>query len=701
MRNATILIVEDDAILAMNLRRMISLMGYTVAGPFASGEVAIAFLAENSVDLVLMDIELAGTMNGITAAETINRISDIPVVFLTGFSNESLLEQAKVAAPYGYLIKPTSERELTATITMSLHRHDLDRKLKETRIALEKSEAQNRHLMEAALKESNDRFRILFENHSAVKLVLDADTGHIVDANNAAVLFYGWPKEILKKMSIDDINTLPVDTVKAEMENALKCKRLRFEFCHRKADGSICEVEVFSNKIEMAGKSYLYSIIHDITDRKNAEKALRESEADKREQDVLRISEARFREVLEHSLDASYKRNLQTDTYDYLSPVFARLSGYTTEEMMTLPIEAVLGLIHIDDLPEIERVLSNAMSELAEKPFHLEYRFRHKDGQYWWFHDRLTIVRDAKGHPLARIGSVSDITDRKLAEENQQKIMREQQTILETANVGISMMVDRKQLWVNRKTVDLFQYSKKELEGHTTRKLYPTQEAYEQLGREAYPTLLLGHLYETEQKLIRRDGTPIWVKYNGKAVEPNDLSKGTIWILEDITERKRTEKELLEMHGDLERKVLERTAALEKTNTTLAMMLDYAHKTETDIQERVVSNLRSNILSIVDMLKQQPLTTNTLELVGLLETTTYNLAHPFARNLESQLLKLTTREIQLANFIRLGKSTKELMVLLDLSARTVESHRNNLRKKLGLNNKKINLRTYLNSKFLN
>ena len=129
------------------------------------------------------------------------------------------------------------------------------------------------------------------------------------------------------------------------------------------------------------------------------------------------------------------------------------------------------------------------------------------------------------------------------------------------------------------------------------------------------------------------------------------------------------------------------------------MMLDYARKTETDIQERVVSNLRSNILGIVDVLKKQELAKSTQDLVELLETTTLNLAHPIARNLESQLLKLTAREIQLANFIRLGKTTKELVELLNISKKTVESHRDNLRKKLGIHNKKINLRTFLNSEF--
>jgi DNA-binding NarL/FixJ family response regulator len=129
MRNATILIVEDDAILVMNLRGMISQMGYTVAGSCATGEAAIAFLSKNSVDLVIMDIELAGTMNGIAAAETIRTTWDVPIVFLTGFSQDPYLQQAKIAAPYGYLIKPVPERELAATLEMALNRHKLDREL--------------------------------------------------------------------------------------------------------------------------------------------------------------------------------------------------------------------------------------------------------------------------------------------------------------------------------------------------------------------------------------------------------------------------------------------------------------------------------------------------------------------------------------------------------------------------------------------
>ncbi|SHO43480.1 hybrid sensor histidine kinase/response regulator [Desulfopila aestuarii] len=148
MSKASILIVEDDGILAYYLQDTISRLGYSVAGPLAYGEDVVNFLTNNPVDLVLMDIELAGEMNGISAAESIRDTFDIPIVFLTGFSHDPLLEKAKIAAPYGYLIKPVPDRELAATIEMSLHRHRMDRKLKISQLALQKSEAKYRDLFE-------------------------------------------------------------------------------------------------------------------------------------------------------------------------------------------------------------------------------------------------------------------------------------------------------------------------------------------------------------------------------------------------------------------------------------------------------------------------------------------------------------------------------------------------------------------------
>ena len=141
-----ILIVEDDGILATCLQEMVTRMDYAVAGPLATGEEAITLVGSKKVDLVLMDIELAGGITGIEAAEIICKSMDVPIVFLTGYSHDPLLEQAKIAAPYGYLIKPVPERELAATLAMALHRHDLDRELRQSKRALAESEIGRAHV---------------------------------------------------------------------------------------------------------------------------------------------------------------------------------------------------------------------------------------------------------------------------------------------------------------------------------------------------------------------------------------------------------------------------------------------------------------------------------------------------------------------------------------------------------------------------
>lgn len=130
------------------------------------------------------------------------------------------------------------------------------------------TEITERKEVEDELRKSEKRFRELFESHSAVKLIIDPDTGSIIDANNAASEYYGWPVSKLRKMNIGEINTEPGEELRARLDKAKRSKSIHFETAHRLADGSLRAVEVFSSKIEIEGKFYLHSIIHDITEKK-------------------------------------------------------------------------------------------------------------------------------------------------------------------------------------------------------------------------------------------------------------------------------------------------------------------------------------------------------------------------------------------------------------------------------------------------
>jgi len=143
MNRGTLLLVEDDAILALHLRNLLEGNGYRIAGILARGEDVAPFVASTGVDLIVMDIELGGAMTGIAAAQLTTKI---PVIFLTAFSQDPLLDQAKAVGPYGYLIKPVQERELVVTIGTALERSRLDRELREKTKALERSEANYRSL---------------------------------------------------------------------------------------------------------------------------------------------------------------------------------------------------------------------------------------------------------------------------------------------------------------------------------------------------------------------------------------------------------------------------------------------------------------------------------------------------------------------------------------------------------------------------
>ncbi len=131
---------------------------------------------------------------------------------------------------------------------------------------------------EEALLESETKFYDLFHKHAAVKLIIDPDTGNIMDANEAAAHFYGWSVEKLRQMRIQEINTLSPEQVEAEMKKAKENQRVYFDFCHRLADGSVRDVAVYSSRVDIKGKTLLHSIIHDITNQRRLEEQLRQAQ---------------------------------------------------------------------------------------------------------------------------------------------------------------------------------------------------------------------------------------------------------------------------------------------------------------------------------------------------------------------------------------------------------------------------------------
>ncbi|RMF02808.1 MAG: response regulator [Chloroflexi bacterium] len=131
MGKINILVVEDESIVALDIKSRLLNLGYNVSALVSTGEEAVLTAARLKPDVILMDVKLRGEMDGIDAAEKIKTTLDIPVIYLTAYADEITLHRAKLTESYGYLLKPFEERELTATIETALYKHRTEKKLKE------------------------------------------------------------------------------------------------------------------------------------------------------------------------------------------------------------------------------------------------------------------------------------------------------------------------------------------------------------------------------------------------------------------------------------------------------------------------------------------------------------------------------------------------------------------------------------------
>lgn len=130
MEKPAIFIVEDESIVANDIKETLLSLGYEVKGIAKSGETALKNIRETRPDLILMDIHLAGKMDGVEAAGRVHALCNIPVIYLTAYADKLLLDRAKVTEPYGYVLKPYDERELHSVIEMALYKHRIEREIK-------------------------------------------------------------------------------------------------------------------------------------------------------------------------------------------------------------------------------------------------------------------------------------------------------------------------------------------------------------------------------------------------------------------------------------------------------------------------------------------------------------------------------------------------------------------------------------------
>jgi len=195
-----------------------------------------------------------------------------------------------------------------------------------------------------------------------------------------------------------------------------------------------------------------------------------------------------------------------------------------------------------------------------------------------------------------------------------------------------------------------------------------------------------------EKEYIRKDGSrvPIELLIHRINDESGNLQYYYAFI-KDITLRKETERELKQREKDLEIK----TRNIEEANIALKVLLKRRDEDRRELEEKVLLNIRELVYPYIEKLKMSSLDENQMTFLNILESNLNEIISPFSHTLTSRFLGFTPKEIQIANLLRQGKTNKEIGILLNASPRTIAFHRENIRKKFGLKNKKANLKSYL------
>jgi PAS domain S-box-containing protein len=321
---------------------------------------------------------------------------------------------------------------------------------------------------------------------------------------------------------------------------------------------------------------FIDGVILDITDRKCSEMALSETEE-------------RFRSVLENSLDAIYRWNLKTSRFDYISPSFGQVTGFTPDELKAMGIDKALECVHPDDRHYIAEGIEN-ISKCGKGL--LEYRFMAKNGEYRWLAVSLSVVKDKEGSPSYHVGVIRDITPSKQTE----KTLLFKEHIIESSSSVIA-------------TCDL--------EGNMTYgnpsflKAWGFDDPEEFIGRPFWEFWLVKDRLDEIMQALRHDGTwfgEIKAKRKDGGIFDVRVSAATVFdsggnpialtsTSTDITERKRAEEALQAARDELELRVRERTADLAETNVTL--------REEVEKRKRYEEQLRGSTQKILQEVKRR------------------------------------------------------------------------------------------------
>lgn len=374
----------------------------------------------------------------------------------------------------------------------------------------------------AALRESEARFRDLFEKNSSMMLLVEPQSGQIRDANRAAVDFYGYSSGQLSAMLISEINTMAAPGLVEERQKALSKERSYFLFQHRLASGALRDVEVHTTPIASAGQTLLFLIIHDITARQEFQSA-------------LQASETWFRRIFENANTgmATCDRHGQLTSFN---ECFRAMLGY---DAATLAGMRLVDFSHPDDYGLERSYLDEVLAGLREH-FKMTKRYITIDRRILWIDLFVTVIRDAQGEVAYFAGLVNDITERRQADEQ----LRIAAVAFESKEAMVVTDADCVILKVNQAFTESTGYTADEAVGQTPSLLQSGRHS-EDFYREMWETVRRTGGWQGEVWDRHKNGEvyPVWLTISAVMGADGTVSNfiGTHY---DITERKKAEERI-------------------------------------------------------------------------------------------------------------------------------------------------------------
>ena len=410
----------------------------------------------------------------------------------------------------------------------------------------------------------------------------------------------------------------------------------------------------------------------------------------KRLEEELRESERKYRELIKYAPAGIYEVDYETNLFINVNDAICEYTGYTRDELLTMNFFNLFT-------EESQTLMFARLKKLMAGeiiPQTVEYCIRTKAREKLWVLLNARYIYES-GKLKGATGIIYNITERKKAEEQLWATQERLKLALQVSRQGYyEWDIQNDHLYYSDQYIEILEFGRDELEPRirSWKKMIHPQD------KKAVLQALKNHIdgrtspYEETYRLKVKSGAWRWFRDHAEVV--NRDTKGSplcmMGTITDVTPYKEFEQEL-------EKTVGERTAELVEVNSALKILLKQREQDKTDSEETMAANLKFMVFPYLHKLKRSALNVQQKELVSLIDENLDKVSAPFIKKLSSKYSSLTPKEIQVAECIRSGKTSKEIADMMNISARTVDVLRYSVRKKLGLNNKKANLQSLLSS----